>query len=543
MSLIRLNRVTKKYEENLVLREVFFKLRQGDRVGLIGKNGAGKTTLLRLILGREEPSEGQVEIEDEIRIGYFSQFSELSGEQSIQALLADLFADIRDTECQLRQVEQGLEQVPAGPEQKQLLARYDRLTAHMERREGWTYQNRIDTVLSRLGFSELYRRRPIEQLSGGWRNRAALAKILLEDPDVLLLDEPTNFLDFEGLAWLEQWLEKLRGALILVSHDRHFLDRVVNRVVEVENFHLQEYRGNFTHYIREKKTRLKSLERQFQHEEELLIYEAEAIASRREAAKDPGRALERRMANIKKMTEPRPVERIITGLYANLRVGNKIGEVENLAKMYDDQLLFMDLSFRINKGDRLAVVGPNGCGKTTLLKVISGAVEADDGKISWFQGDGFVDYNQIFAELDPKDTVTHAVNIAPLAERLPRKKVNDFLQLLRFSEMNLRQRIGTLSGGQQARVALAQCLLSGAPLVMLDEPTNHLDLTSTQVMECALLHFPGAVVVVSHDRFFIDKVANRLLVFDGEGEVEACDGNWTVWQAGAETVERDRRAS
>jgi ATPase subunit of ABC transporter with duplicated ATPase domains len=534
MSLVRFQNVSKRYESIPVLREVFFRLSQGDRVGLIGKNGVGKTTVLKLILGSEEPTEGEVEINPGLRIGYFSQFSELSGEPTIVDVLEELFADIRALENELSRIAASLERPPEGGALDRLLNRQAELFEEMDRREGWTYQNRIDTVLTRLGFSEAHRERPIDQLSAGWRNRAALAKILLEQPDILLMDEPTNYLDIEGLTWLEEWLPTLRGALIVVSHDRHFLDRVVNRIVEIENYHFQEYQGDFTQYVREKQLRLKTLERQFQHEQELLAFEAEAIADRREAAQNPSRALQRKLANIKKNVQPRPVDRIVTQIYDGLYVANRLCRIESVSKAYDEQTLFRDLSFEIQRGDRIAILGPNGCGKTTLLKVLAQLEPPDSGRILWGKAIEYSFYNQVFAELDLNDTVTHAVNVVKLAYRAPRKRVDRFLSLLQFSEMDLKQRIGTLSGGQRARVALAQCLLSGASVIILDEPTNHLDLTSTQVMERALVHFPGAVVVVSHDRFFVDKVATRLLIFEGAGQLREVSGNWTIWQASLE---------
>jgi ATPase subunit of ABC transporter with duplicated ATPase domains len=531
LSLIRFNNVTKRYDDNLILREVYFRLEEGDRVGLIGKNGTGKTTALKLILGQEEPTEGVVEIEDAVRIGYFSQFSELSGEDTILEVLEGLFADIHAIEAELAEINAALAMPPDGAALDRLLNRQAELFEEMERREGWTYQNQIDTVLTKLSFTDAHRERPISQLSGGWRNRAALAKILLEEPDVLLMDEPTNFLDVAGLEWLEEWFHSHRGALLIVSHDRHFLDRVVNRIVEIENYHFQEYQGDFTEYVRQKQIRLKSLERQFEHEEELLAFEAEAIQDRREAARDPSRALKRKLADIKKQVEPRPVDRIVTGIYRNLYVANKLCRVEDISKAYDGQTILRDLSFEIQRQDRVAILGPNGCGKTTLLRVLTEIEPPDTGRVLWSKGVEYIYYNQVFGNLDLSDTVTHAVNVVGLAYLAPRKQVNRFLSLMQFSDMDLTQRIGTLSGGQRARVALAQCLLSGAGAIVLDEPTNHLDLTSTQVMERALVHFPGAVIVVSHDRFFIDKVATRLLVFEDTGHVHEIAGNWTIWQA------------
>ncbi len=531
MSLIRLRQVSKRYGRNQVLRDVFYRLAPGDRTGLLGRNGSGKTTVLRLILGREEPSGGEIEVAADLRIGYFSQFSELSGEASIGSVLREVFEPIQRIEADLADVTRALAEGAVGDRQNGLLKRYEALTDEMEHRDGWTYEHRIDTALSRLGFSRRHRTMPIDHLSGGWRNRAALAKILLEAPDVLLLDEPTNFLDFDGLAWLESWLTQFRGATLVVSHDRHFLDRAVNRVVEIQNHRFHEYDCGFVEFVRRKRGKIRQLEREFRHEEELLAFEAEAIQDRREAARNPSRSLTRRLADIRKRQAPREVDTIVTGIYRGMRTADELCEATQLSKCYGGETLFDGLDFTLHRGDRLVVVGPNGCGKTTLLRVLRNEVAPDAGRVHWKLGDPWVDYNVVLDGLDPKATVTRKVNFEGLAHRAPRKQVHRFLELLQFSAMDLQQEIGTLSGGQRARVALALSLLSGAPVVILDEPTNHLDVTATQVMERALVHFPGAVIVVSHDRFFIDKVATRLLVFEGNGRASTVNANWTQWQA------------
>jgi len=534
MSLIRFNSVTKKFDAKLILREVFFRLDTNDRVGLIGKNGTGKTTVLRMILDQEQSSEGIIDTSRELTLGYFSQFSELNDEVSVVDVLNELFTGIHEIKRELEQIDRFLANIEDEKEQRQLLKRQGELHDEMDRLDGWTYENSIDTALSRLGFNETRRINPISQLSGGWRNRAALARILLMKPDVLLMDEPTNFLDVEGLAWLERWLCNHKGALIVVSHDRQFLDNVVNRVVEIENHRFQEYKGDFSSYVREKRIRTRKLETQFQHEEELLALESEAIAHRREAARNASKGLKRKLANIKKSAQPRSVDKIVTGLYKGLTTPKVLCRADDIAMSYGQESIFKGLSFELKRRDRLAVVGPNGCGKTTLVKVLTGEETPDAGKVKWFGNAYSTDccyYNRVFDELDPGDTVTHAVNVAPMAFTAPRKVVNRFLSLLQFSELDLRLRLGALSGGQKARVALAQCLLSGAATIVLDEPTNYLDLTSTQVMERALIHFPGAIIVVSHDRFFIDKVATRLLVFGVDSEITQVTGGWTTWAA------------
>ncbi|MCQ1953542.1 ABC-F family ATP-binding cassette domain-containing protein [Arthrobacter sp. zg-Y238] len=518
MSLIRLQDVNTSFENKQVLREAFLRLEPKDRIGLIGRNGSGKSTILKLVLDQVQPDSGTVTVEPGVKIGYFSQFSELDGQASIAEVLDSVFTEIKDVEAELAGIDEAIAADPSGKEMDRLIRRQSELFETMDRLDGWDYPRRIDSVLTTLGFTAAHRICPIDALSGGWRNRAALAKILLEQPDVLLLDEPTNYLDVAGVEWLEGWFRDFRGAAIIVSHDRKFLDAVVTRIIEVENFHLHEYPGNFAEYVVQKQFRLKNLQAQFVHEAELLAFEAEGIADRREAAKAGGR-LSTQLARIKKSRAPRPVDEIITGIYDGLHVKDVLGRVRGVSKSYGEKVLFEDLSFEVNKGDRIAVTGTNGSGKTTLLRVLTGEEQPDAGDVTWPKGPAMVSYNKMLAELDDADTVTHAVNSLPgsLAFSATKKSVNRFLTMFQFSEADLVQKIGNLSGGQRARVAMAQCLLSGAPVLLLDEPTNHLDMSSTQVMERALLHFPGAVIVVSHDRFFTEKIATRWLVFGAEG--------------------------
>lgn len=514
MSVIRLENVTKKYEDSMVFRDIYFRVMQGERIGLIGRNGAGKSTVFKLILGQEEPTSGRVEIDPQVKIGYFSQFSELRGGLSVQQELEACFELVAAIERELQEVGEKLGVAADDREMDRLLARQAELFEQMEHLDGWNVSVEIDTVLTKLGFNDRSRHQPIDELSGGWRNRAALAKMLIQLPDVVLLDEPTNYLDMEGIAWLEQWLYRFKGAMILVSHDRQFIDKVVTRTIEIENYHFQEYEGNYTDYVRKKKMRKKELDRQFEWEEELLLMESEAIddrANRKSGSKD---RLSRKLADNKKRIEPHPVNVLITDIYERLRFPDKLCEAKKIGQTYEGRQIFENVSFDIQKEDRLVIVGPNGSGKSTLIKALTGQEKPESGEVVWEKGVSYAYFNRMWEELDPKDTVSHAVNTYGLGLDAPRKKVNKFLAMLQFSEADLSKAIGNLSGGQKARVALAKCLLSGAAVIILDEPTNHLDLTSIQVMEQALIHFPGAVITVSHDRFFIDKIGTKMLTFD-----------------------------
>jgi ATP-binding cassette subfamily F protein 3 len=513
MSLIRMENVTMKYGDVLIFRDIYFKVGKGERIALIGRNGAGKSTVFKLIMGNEVPTSGKVEVDPQVKISYFSQFSEMSGGLSVQQELELCFEQVGLIERELNVVGEKLSQVTDDGEMDGLLTRQAELFEQMEHLDGWNVSVDINTVLTKLGFDDRSRNQPVHELSGGWRNRAALAKVLIELPDVVLLDEPTNFLDMEGLVWLEQWLHRFNGAMILVSHDRQFIDRVVTQTIEIENYHFQEYEGNYTDYIQKKKMRKKVLDRQFEWEEELLIMESEAIDSRaqRKSSKD---RLSRKLTDMKKRIEPHPVNVLITDIYESLRFPDRLCEVKGIGQTYDGRSIFQNISFDIQKEDRIAIVGPNGSGKSTLIKVLTGQEKPDSGEVTWERGVGYAYFNRMWDELDLKDTVSHTVNTAGLGLNATRKKVNKFLTMLQFSEIDLSKVIGNLSGGQQARVALAKCLLSGAAVIILDEPTNHLDLSSIQVMEQALIHFPGAVVTVSHDRFFIDKIATKMLTFD-----------------------------
>jgi len=534
MSIIRINGATKKYDSKTVLNNIFFKLDKSDRIGLVGKNGGGKTTLLKLILNTEELTDGKIEIDRDITIGYFSQFCELDGNETIVQILDHEFAWVHKLEEELADIESQISNCTNDREMQTLINKQMTLFAEMEQHDGWNYKYKIDTVLTKLHFSKAHQHMPVAQLSGGWRNRASLALLLIKMPDVLLLDEPTNFLDTEGVTWLANWINKSQAAAIVVSHDRAFLDSVAKRIVEVENNRLHEYSGGYSDYIRQKKINIKELEREFVHEEELLIMEENSIKDRAELQKflknnrDNKTNVARKLADISKKITPLPAETIVTTLYEGVRTPNQIVNVENVSASYGDTQILSNVTFELFGGERLAIVGHNGCGKSTLIKMLTGKLKPSAGKISWGASTKVICFNDALDELDPDDTTGHSVYVFGDAYGAANKKINKFLRLLGFSDRDLTEKIRNLSGGQRARVALAQCLLSGCNTIILDEPTNHLDITSIQGMECALVNFPGTVIFVSHDVFFIDKTSTRLLVYEN-GSFMNYSGNLTMF--------------
>ena len=536
MSIIRINSLTKKYGNKTILHNIFFKADKAERIGLVGKNGSGKTTLFKLILGTEQADEGEIQIDDGLSFGYFSQFSELDDDECILDVLDREFHEVHELECKLKEIESKLSDCTDEKELTMLINKQTDLFAAMDRIDGWNYKYKIATVLSKLNFSEEHQRLPAAQLSGGWRNRASLALLLIQEPDIILLDEPTNFLDTDGIEWLAEWIKKSSATVIAVSHDRCFLDAIISKIVEIENHRLHEYSGGYSEYIRQKKLKSKAIEQEFIDEEELLIMEENAIKDRAELQKmikkNKGERskLEKQISGISKKITPFPAETIVTSLYQGRYVPNKILNVENISAQYGDRVIIKDVSFELFGGERMAIIGRNGCGKSTLIKTLTNEIEPSVGKISWASGSTMIYFNEILENLDGDDTVTHNINVYGDAFGAPRKKVNRFLKLFGFSDATLADRIMNLSGGQKARVALAKCLLSGCNTIILDEPTNHLDITSIQSMECALLNFPGTVIFVSHDRFFIDKVATRILVYQ-DGSFENYAGNFSMYSA------------
>ncbi len=536
MSLIIAEGVAQEFSAQVVFKNVSFRIGEGDRIGLVGPNGEGKTTLLRLAVGRLEPTLGEVHRRRRLSIGYLPQDpSPLAGTTVHEAML-EVFADLRVKEAGLAELEK---QVTGGGEAE--LKRYGAAQAEFEHLGGYEYNLRIEQVLAGLKFPRQMWSRPLAGLSGGERTRAYLARLLLAAPGVLLLDEPTNHLDLDSVEWLEHWLDSFEGALVAVSHDRYFLDRVTERTWEMASGGLEAYRGNYSAYLAQRAERHKARLRVWQEQQEYICRTRDFIA--RHHAGQRGKEARGRQAHLDKFLRREAVEKprfqdvIHLRLPEPERAGDFVLRAENLAVGFDAPLLNVK-KLEVERGQRVAVVGANGSGKTTLLRTLLGELPPLGGEVRPGARVKTGYLSQTHAELDPDLSALDAVlAAAPPATRPERARA--LLGSLLISGDEALKRVSELSGGQRSRVLLARLVMQSVNVLVLDEPTNHLDIPSTEIIQKALEGFGGTVILVSHDRYLVGAVATHVWAIDG-GELRAVRGGWEEYLAWRE--ERRGRA-
>ena len=534
-SVLRLERVGKIYPTGEVLRDVTWEVKPGDRIGLVGVNGAGKSTQLRLIAGMEEASSGQVVKQGEPRIAYLQQEFDVDPSRTVREELFQAFGEAAIVLDKQRKVEleMGSDRAAADPDHlDELIHELGRLQTRFEGLHGYELDARIDKLLPTIGFKLDEADRLVSDYSGGWQMRLALGKILLQDPDLLLLDEPTNHLDVETIQWLEGYLIEQKAALVVISHDRTFLDRVCNQIVSTERGVSRAYLGNYTSHLEQKALEKEASQAAFERQQKEIATQQAYIDRFRASATRSTQAKSREKQLDKVERVDAPVESVGGPSFRfppAPRSGAQVAVIENMTHCYGENILFMEADLEIERGERIAFVGPNGAGKSTLLRLIMGVETPEEGSARLGEHNVIASYfeqNQAEA-LDLNKTV-----IETMFEAVPdwtQTQVRSLLGSFCFSNDSVFKDVGKLSGGEKARLALALMLLSPCNLLVLDEPTNHLDIPAKQMLEDALCAYEGAALLVSHDRYFISRVANRIVEIR-DGELVIYRGNYAYYQ-------------
>ena len=519
MIILALQDITKSFGTHEVLKSVSFTLQEGERMGLVGVNGSGKSTLMKIIAGQETADGGSVNMQKGLRIGYLAQQGELTGEETVLETLESVFELQRRMEAEMRRLEQEMAETAEDPEAlRRLGGRYDALTREFERSNGYGWRSAVQGVLAGLKLRE-YQEMKTGLLSGGERTRLCLGRMLLSEPDLLLLDEPTNHLDLKSIAWLEDYLTAYRGAVLVVSHDRYFLDRVCGRMAELLLGTVETYTGNYTEYL-EKRTAVYEIRMKAWELQQKEIARQEAIIAmyrrfNREKSIKAAESREKRLEKIERLERPQEEGTVRFRFETRRRTGDDVLITDGLTKGYGERVLFRDLDLHVRAGDRIALIGDNGTGKSTLLRCLTGEEKPDAGVIRWGTGVDIGYYDQHQAGLHEHKTVLDEV-----WDRFPRMEqyeVRGALGLFLFTGDDVFAPVSTLSGGEKGRVALTELMLRKDNVLLLDEPTNHLDMDSREVLENALRDFPGTIIAVSHDRYFINRFAEKVCVLDGCG--------------------------
>ena len=522
--------ISKSFGTDEILKNVSFHIEANEKAAIVGINGAGKSTLLKIIMQKETPDTGEVILAKDATIGYLAQYQDVSGHRTIYEEVLDAKKNIIEMEERLRGMETQMNTL-TGQELETLLDGYHRLSHEFELLGGYTYRSEVTGILKGLGFSESEFDRQMSELSGGQKTRVSLGKLLVTKPDVLLLDEPTNHLDMESIRWLEGFLMNYKGAVVIVSHDRYFLDRFVTKVVEIFQHQGYVYQGNYTEFAKKKAKIREDLLKQYYNQQREIKHQEEVIAKlksfNREKSIKRAESREKMLDKIERLEKPTDENTDIhIVLEPDVTSGNDVLTVEHLRKAFGTHTLFDDLSFEIKRGERVALIGNNGTGKTTILKIINELLLADGGTIVLGSNVHIGYYDQEHQLLHMEKTIFE--EIADDYPQLNHTKIRNVLAAFLFTNDDVFKRIADLSGGERGRVSLAKLMLSDANFLILDEPTNHLDITSKEILESALNQYTGTVFFVSHDRYFINQTATRILDLTG-GTIVNYIGNYDYY--------------
>ena len=544
MIILSANKLTKAYGEEVIFKDVSFSINAGDKVGLIGKNGTGKTTLLNILSGEWDATEGEFFVPQDVKVGYLKQRDNFFKEDTVIEAVDGIYSDLHRIEAEIAKVTEAIDREPT----KELIARLDSLNLEYESKGGYTYKSEMAGVLQSMGFPKEEYSKRIQELSGGEKTRLALATLLLEKPGILILDEPTNHLDIDTLKWLEQYLASYRGTMIVVSHDRYFLDRVVDHILEIDNKKLYSYKGNYSQFAEKKKARREAELKAYNIQQKEIRRQEEIIrvmmGHNTEHLVKRAQSREKRLQMIDRLEKPESSGKDMKLTFKqDFKSGSDVIQTEDLGKtLYDREPhrhLFSHLNMDIKRGERVCIVGPNGVGKTTLLRMIMGELKPTEGRIKLGVNVAFGYYDQgqqmLHDDLNVIEELRDSYHLYSDTE------LRNILGRFLFRGEDVFLKVGSLSGGEKARLTLAKLMMSGANTLILDEPTNHMDIESREVFEEALMDFEGTSVIVSHDRYFLEKIPTRILELTPEGAVEYL-GNYDYYLEKNEENEALRNA-
>lgn len=507
------NHISKSYGVDTILDDCSFFVNDGEKAAIVGNNGAGKSTIMKIIMGELSADNGTITLGKNKTIGYLAQYQDLASHNSIYDEVKSVKADIINMEKKLVEYEKAMSGV-SGDELHKLMENYTNLEHRFQLLNGYSYKSEIEGVIKGLGFTEDDFNREVGTLSGGQKTRVALCKLLLENPDIIMLDEPTNHLDLTSIKWLETYLSNYNGAVLIIAHDRYFLDKIVTKVIEIENTHCHVYDGNYSDFsVKKKQLRQAQLnlylkqQSEIKHQEEVIAklrsYKQEKFYKRAESR-------EKDLANMERIDKPEELKDVMNiKLEPDCISGNDVLTVEGLSKSFDNLHLFSDISFEIKRGEHVALIGDNGTGKTTILKIINDIISADAGTVKLGTNVHIGYYDQEHHNLEDSNTLFE--EIANAYPDMTNTKIRNTLAAFMFTGDDVFKLVKDLSGGEKGRLSLAKLMLSEANLIILDEPTNHLDMTSKEILENAINNYTGTVFYVSHDRYFINQTASRIL--------------------------------
>lgn len=538
--ILSLSNVSKSYGTDVILEKISFNIEEKEKAAIVGVNGAGKTTLFKIITGEISSDSGDIYFKKDSSFGYLKQNAIPNSEGTIYNEMLAVFSPLIKAEEDLRQMEHEMSHM-SGTELKEHMKKYSDLQYKFELMDGYSYKSRIKGVLKGLGFTEDDFDRPVKSLSGGQKTRVYLGSLLLSKPDLLLLDEPTNHLDIESIAWLEDFLRSYTGAVLIISHDRYFLDKIVTKTIEIENKKSHIYEGNYSFYAKNKEINRQIEQHHFVQQQKEIKHQEDVIAKLRSFNREKSiKRAESRQKQLEKMevvNRPENLpDKMRLKLTPKITSGNDVLHAEGLSKSFDNKTLFSNLDIDIKRGEKTAIVGPNGIGKSTLLKILLGKAEKTTGEIKWGTNVHVGYYDQEQHNFNENNTIFQ--EISDTYPEMTNGEIRNVLAAFVFEGDDVFKLISSLSGGEKGRISLAKIMLSKANCLILDEPTNHLDIFSKEILENAINNYEGTVLYVSHDRYFINKTATKIIELSKDGVKEYL-GNYDYYIEKKNTAKRE----